>query len=322
MRKRSRRRSDCPPPSRRRTVWGVLGMHFDRTRLQRPANAGGPVSGTRRDGLAAAVVGSGLACSRRRASSSAAFFCSASNFATAAAESPISRCRWAASRNPVAGKPRAVCQAATISRERGPSTPSVPRVSKPCAVSATWIRWRSTGPRCSAASAASAALRSRARRLGLGFPGIRLGVARVILCDRLRARSVFSSSGRRPRSARPRHRESARTILASPRTSAPAIAPSSRIASCAGQSFGMGDEVEERDGARSRDHTRRPSLKATGELVRFPDALADFGDGIDEGAASESVCGRQMCSRRSNTPRICSSGGWSEIVSGTSRRDR
>ena len=75
--------------------------------------------------------------------SSSVFFCSSSQRATAGAAFRRSWSRCAAVRKPVAGAPAFFCQAAIISRERGPKTPSLPRVSKPSDVRATCRRSRS-----------------------------------------------------------------------------------------------------------------------------------------------------------------------------------
>ena len=61
-------------------------------------------------------------------------------FDTAGAASFVNACCWGPVRNPMAGWLRAFCQAAIISRERGPKMPSLPRVSKPSEVNAIWRR--------------------------------------------------------------------------------------------------------------------------------------------------------------------------------------
>src|SRR5215475_1163268 len=81
------------------------------------------------------------AVARRAFASSSAFFCS-SCFEIAGAASFSSASCCIAVRNPVAGWLRAFCHAAIMSRERGPKIPSVPRVSKPSALSVSCTRSR------------------------------------------------------------------------------------------------------------------------------------------------------------------------------------
>ena len=128
-----------------------------------------------------------VATTDRALASSSAFFCS-SYLASAAAASFVIACCCDAVRKPVGGSLRAFCHAAIISRERGPNTPSLPRVSKPSDVNATCRRWRSAvrdAALLSAASPSSFSLASgggRLVRLGLGFRlDPRLGLGLVAL---------------------------------------------------------------------------------------------------------------------------------------------
>ena len=155
------------------------GLAIGRT-LRRPA-AGDRAVADRRRGRSSSPAGSPgrrrgttrtLRCPRRKpatfagaagcgcAAAAASLRCSSSWRASAGAASR-SRAAWqSAERYPVAARPVFFCQAAIISRDRAPNTPSLPPVENPSAVSPTWIRWRSGWPRRSAASAASAPLRS------------------------------------------------------------------------------------------------------------------------------------------------------------------